>query len=121
LLTFLNQVHTYEVAPDSDEQGNITMSAKWKAFSAWWKLYGDRIPTWKRIVRRCSLFQTSSAAAERCISLINNMFGKKQFRVLADRMETAVMMRYNQVDGGQGLGFISTHETAEDSGDEEDE
>ena len=41
-------------------------------------------------------FTPSSAAAERVFSLLKNMFGDCQMRVLADYIQAALMLKYNQ-------------------------
>ena len=48
-------------------------------------------------VGKYCLIQPLSAAAERVFSLLNNMFNEQQLHALQDYVETAVMLRYNNV------------------------
>ena len=45
-------------------------------------------------------FTPNSAAAERVFSLLKNMFGDAQMSALADMIQTALMLKYNQRNVG---------------------
>ena len=45
----------------------------------------NRIPTWALAARMVFSLQCSSAASERVFSLVKNLFGADQVRVLADQ------------------------------------
>jgi len=59
----------------------------------------------------------SSAAAERVFSLLKILFNPQQGSVLADALETAVMLRYNEnnkeVTGDHQHGEVNAHDLAQ--------
>ena len=61
----------------------------------WWRNNAAEIPSWASAVKKITLVQTSSAAAERVFSLLVTMFGDKQQDALEDYIEAALMLRVN--------------------------
>ena len=62
----------------------------------WWRMNANRIPTWALAARMVFSLQCSSAASERVFSLVQNLFGSDQVRVLADQVQGATMLNYNK-------------------------
>eukprot|EP00731_Ephydatia_muelleri_P007427 Em0003g1675a len=72
----------------------ISLSANVTIF---WKERATLLPNFYALFCWYCLIQPSSAAAERVFSLLNNMFNEQQLHALQDYVETAVMLRYNNV------------------------
>ena len=62
----------------------------------WWEDHRNDLPAWSSAVRKVSLLQPSSAAAERVFSLLTNTFGDKQQTSLSDYVEASLMVQYNK-------------------------
>ena len=57
----------------------------------------SKFPAWAEAARIVFAFSPNSAAAERIFSLLKVMFGDQQMTALvADIIETALMLRYNK-------------------------
>lgn len=67
------------------------------ALLAWWQGQRNRLPSWHLLFEQAVLLHPNSAGAERVFALYKNLFGKEQQALLEDYKETAVMMRYNEV------------------------
>jgi hypothetical protein len=63
----------------------------------WWRNNGPRLPQWRLVLQVATLFQPSSAAAERVFSMAAWMFGDEQDAALQDYKETSLMLRYNEL------------------------
>lgn len=61
----------------------------------WWAVNGSKFPTWADAAHIIFAFTPNSAAAERVFSLLKFMFGDQQMEALADIIQTALMLRYN--------------------------
>ena len=61
----------------------------------WWKTHEPEIPNWADVCKLILLVQPSSAAAERVFSLLQNAFGRQQYRSLEDYIAVSVMLQYN--------------------------
>ena len=61
-----------------------------------WNNNALSLPKWSHAAQHVFLLQPSSAAAERVFSVLNNTFGKRQFRTLEDYIEASVMLQYNK-------------------------
>ena len=62
----------------------------------WWATHAAALPNWSAAVKKILLVQPSSASAERVFSLLQNAFNKQQEGALEERVETSVMLRYNE-------------------------
>ena len=57
--------------------------------------HGTTIPAWAKAARIAFAFSPNSAACERVFSLLAVMFGETQASALADYLEAALMLAYN--------------------------
>ena len=55
---------------------------------------------WALAMRIVGSFTPNSAAAERVFSLLKSMFGDEQMWALADMIQAALMLKYNQRNVG---------------------
>jgi hypothetical protein len=64
----------------------------------WWKEQSNAggMGAWCSAVQSIAVIQTSSAAAERVFSVLNNLFGDDQKSALEDYVEGALMLAYNK-------------------------
>ena len=81
-------------------QGFVVDHKDIKAFTTgvlgWWANHGSKIPTWAEAARIVFSFTPNSAAAERVFSLLKLFFGDTQMSLLADVIQTSLMIRYNK-------------------------
>lgn len=63
----------------------------------WWQGQRNALPSWHLLFEQAVLLHPNSAGAERVFALYKNLFGKEQEALLEDYKETAVMMRYNEI------------------------
>ncbi len=63
----------------------------------WWQGQRNTLPSWHLLFEQAVLLHPNSAGAERVFALYKNLFGKEQQALLEDYKETAVMMRYNEI------------------------
>lgn len=64
----------------------------------WWFGVRHRLPNWyNHVLPEAVLMQPTSATAERVFSMLSWMFGEDQFAALEDYKETALMLRYNEL------------------------
>ena len=61
-----------------------------------WASDGKKFPTWALGMQIVGSFPPNSAAAERVFSLLKLMFGDLQDKALADMLQAALMLRYNE-------------------------
>ena len=62
----------------------------------WWANNGSNFPTWAKAMRIVGSFTPNSAAAERVFSALKRMFGDAQMTSLADYIQAALMLYYNE-------------------------
>ena len=72
--------------------------AKTSGISAleWFKKYEDQLPSWAEAFKLVVLIQSSSSAAERAFSLLNNSFSPQQTSTLEDCVECSIMLQFNK-------------------------
>lgn len=61
-----------------------------------WKSRSADLPTWSAMARAFATMTTSSAAAERAFSILNNSFSQRQTAALEDYVSLSVMLQYNR-------------------------
>lgn len=76
---------------DHDDAANFT-----KDILLFWQNNGKLFPTWALAMQIVGSFTPNSAAAERVFSLLKLMFGDAQMLALADMIQAALMLRYNE-------------------------
>ena len=79
------------VAKSSEVKEQMDAESLW----AWWIKSPKELKGWRLFARRAALLQPSSAAAERVFSMLENLMSDNQSNSLGDRVEGALMMRYN--------------------------
>ena len=67
-----------------------------KSVLLFWAKHGTEFPTWALAMRIVGSFTPNSAAAERVFSLLKLMFGDTQMSALADMIQAALMLKYNE-------------------------
>ena len=67
-----------------------------EAVLTFWRTHGTKMPEWRKAARIILAIPPTSAASERVFSLLESMFGKDQISSLADLIQGALMLRYNQ-------------------------
>ena len=73
------------------------MVAYTDAVLEWWRINGKNFPAWALAARIVfALSPSSSAACERVFSLLKAMFGDEQMTALADYLNVALKLKYNQ-------------------------
>ena len=66
-----------------------------KGVLLWWANNGKDFPTWALAMQIVGSFTPNSAAAERVFSMLKQMFGDMQMTALADMIQAALMLNYN--------------------------
>ena len=61
----------------------------------WWRINGSSFPAWTRAARVVFALSPNSASCERVFSLLESMFDEEQRSTLADALQAALMLRYN--------------------------
>ena len=61
----------------------------------WWANHHKEIPAWAKAARIVFALTPNSAACERVFSLLKSMFGDQRMSALADMIQGALMLRYN--------------------------
>mmetsp|Transcript_8882 Transcript_8882/g.28070 ORF Transcript_8882/g.28070 Transcript_8882/m.28070 type:complete len:292 (+) Transcript_8882:74-949(+) len=61
----------------------------------WWRINGSSFPAWARAARVVFALSPNSASCERVFSLLESMFDEEQRSTLADALQAALMLRYN--------------------------
>ena len=59
-------------------------------------MHGKEIPAWAKAARIIFAFTPNSASCERVFSLLKNFLGDQQMASLADSIQVALMLAYNQ-------------------------
>lgn len=80
--------HLAATAPAADDQENLL---------PWWQGQRNALPSWHLLLEQAVLLHPNSAGAERIFALYKNLFAKEQQALLEDYKETAVMLRYNEI------------------------
>ena len=62
---------------------------------AWWRRNGKELPAWAKAARIMFAFTPNSASCERVFALLKNFLGDQQMSALADRIQAALMLAYN--------------------------
>jgi len=65
------------------------------AVLGWWRKNAQKLPKWGQAARIVFSLSPNSCACERVFSLLKNMFGENQDSTLADYLQSALMLRYN--------------------------
>ena len=66
-----------------------------KKILEFWASHGTKFPEWSRAARIIFAFTPNSAACERVFSLLKSFIGEQQATSLADQIQTALMLAYN--------------------------
>ena len=66
----------------------------------WWRTNGGSFPAWALAARIVFASSPNSASCERVFALLRNLFGEQQMRSLADYVQAALMLNYNQRNVG---------------------
>ena len=61
-----------------------------------WREQGSKMKAWRKAARIVLAIPPTSAASERVFSLLEDMFGHRNDAGLADLIQAALMLRYNQ-------------------------
>ena len=70
------------------------------AILTWWRTNGSSFPAWALAARIVFASSPNSASCERVFALLRNLFGEQQMRSLADYVQAALMLNYNQRNVG---------------------
>ena len=70
------------------------------AVLGWWRTNGKAFPAWALAARVVFAISPSSASCERVFALLKNLFGDEQMSALADYLQAALMLNYNQRNVG---------------------
>ena len=70
------------------------------AILGWWRTNGTSFPAWALAARIVFASSPNSASCERVFALLRNLFGELQMRSLADYVQAALMLNYNQRNVG---------------------
>ena len=62
---------------------------------AWWLKNKNHLPLWSEAAKIVFAFSPNSASCERVFALLKAMFGDEQMRALADYIQSALMLTYN--------------------------
>ena len=62
---------------------------------AWWLKNKNHLPLWSEAAKIVFAFSPNSASCERVFALLKAMFGDEQIRALADYIQAALMLAYN--------------------------
>ena len=71
-----------------------------EAMLTWWRTNGRSFPAWALAARIVFASSPNSASCERVFALLRNVFGEQQMRSLADYVQAALMLNYNQRNVG---------------------
>ena len=71
-----------------------------RAILTWWRTTGGSFPAWALAARIVFASSPNSASCERVFALLRNLFGELQMRSLADYVQAALMLNYNQRNVG---------------------
>jgi len=78
----------------------LNLATDVKKFTAdvllFWSNHGSSFPTWALAMQIVGSFTPNSAAVERVFSLLKLMFGDMQMSALADTIQAALMLKYNE-------------------------
>ena len=74
---------------------NVVIKATLTVLWSFWKDRCLQLPNFFKAAKLIAIIMTSSASVERMFSLYVSMFNSEQERVLEDRREASVLMRYN--------------------------
>ena len=66
------------------------------AILTWWRTNGSSFPAWALAARIVFASSPNSASCERVFALLRNLFGELQMSSLADYVQAALMLNYNQ-------------------------
>ena len=67
-----------------------------EAMLTWWRTNGGSFPAWALAARIVFASSPNSASCERVFALLRNLFGELQMKSLADYVQAALMLNYNQ-------------------------
>ena len=70
------------------------------AMLTWWRTNGGSFPAWALAARIVFASSPNSASCGRVFALLRNLFGEQQMRSLADYVQAALMLNYNQRNVG---------------------
>ena len=70
------------------------------AILGWWRTNGKNIPAWALAARIVFAISPSSASCERVFALLKTLFGDEQMSALADYIQAALMLNYNNRNVG---------------------
>jgi len=70
------------------------------AMLTWWRTNGGSFPAWALAARIVFASSPNSASCERVFALLRNLFGELQMKSLADYVQAALMLNYNQRNVG---------------------
>ena len=71
-----------------------------EAMLTWWRTNGGSFPAWALAARIVFASSPNSASCERVFALLRNLFGELQMKSLADYVQAALMLNYNQRNVG---------------------
>ena len=66
------------------------------AILSWWRSNSSTFPAWALAARIVFAISPNSASCERVFALLKNLFGEQQMSALADYVQAALMLNYNQ-------------------------
>ena len=67
-----------------------------QGWARWWRTNGGSFPAWALAARIVFASSPNSASCERVFALLRNLFGELQMSSLADYVQAALMLNYNQ-------------------------
>ena len=62
----------------------------------WWRVNGNKFAAWAQVAQIILALTCSSAGAERVFSMLKAMFGDQQSDVMADYIQTTIMLCANK-------------------------
>ena len=65
------------------------------AILSWWRTNSSTFPAWALAARIVYAISPNSASCERVFALLKNLFGEQQMLSLADYVQAALMLNYN--------------------------
>ena len=84
-----------EGAPAEETATEPTDEDVCKAIMTFFKNHEKKIPAFAKVAKLLAVIPTSSAAAERVFSLLRRMFDDTQELTLEDKLELALLLKYN--------------------------
>jgi hypothetical protein len=84
---------------DATLASGLTAGQKSAARSEWWANHKADLPAWAELAYLVFLISPTSAAVERCFSILRRTFEDDQKTALEDYVETSVMLQYNSRPG----------------------